>query len=1453
MSTVIRGLPVPSSNGNGKPQKPKPLTREQQLKRVLRAPTKGYQGTGAGWWGFGTQALDGRPVFTWLDIPRMMTDSKVIFISLLWRAPFQKVEFTVKGSSPKVATFVQNTIKRFWRSSLPALLSRFFEYGYAPGGAEYTAIRGKLRLDEVKAIECRDARPRVFASGSRKGDFAGFDLTNAHAPGTQSAQSFVSSPHAFWFAGGRRISHFFDRPPLAGLFEPWLRKNGRGGAVQRAELWFRKHSARGMEVRYPPGTSQMGTDENPQEMDNLDIARGIADYHETNSTLCLENTREPGDSGEYEWTVKYAEAQGDVAGFLEQIDKLDAAMVEGAGIPLEVIQGSDSGSGYKGRLVSYGGHLGTVDELTGLILKACDPWLLPLVHWNYGPDAWYEIEAISLAKIASEEEKRQPTNPVGQPLASLPGGGGSSPPAGGGAPFQLSTLDDEWGDDLDDEYTGDPVVLRFGLDTEPVWISGGPSQPVELSTVTPIPVVPVAAPPSDNSAVLGAIQSLGNAILATLKAKEPVPASAPLQLSATVTSDPTAERTKQTAFQQTQSRLLRVRKSALAQLLALAMLRKQQEATASGHPEDAAGSLEALANLASDPMQVARIVGMQREMSSLEMPLKADLELSWTQAGQSRNGTPIWFNAETGEKRYQEKKPGEAREKREASEARGVEILKKVASKKATLEEVAELATHLPVMRLSVINDTRKALEFHFNQKGEKLKKHRIERLLDHVEKKVGKPDFKPRAPEQGREKRDKLAGTVARAVSDFGGIDPHSHEFQKYYSSVKDAVADGIPATAFRHPKGGLGKGGLDALAQELNSAGVLTIPEGRDGGEYVLNLMKKGAKEQGSEGVDDAELEKRLKAFYGEDYDKGEQGTEINDKGYPASWDEPETKPATEQTPATKEEPKPEPVAEQAPTPESEPTPEPKPAEKAPAPATQQVDLVAWSEKALAKAETVEQRKAIVAAGRLGKVIAERGNVDRVLQAYNQATAESEELPDEQKARFLDGIKRALPKNVRAELENKPADESDSSDDDVPEVGKPTSIKDILAADADVLAKRRAKVKPAESKPAEAEKVAEKVTEEVAKPVKKAPPKPTKKPAKPKKAKQPTGVETVRNLADAETDPQAKDYLQSALHNAKADDPADLADQLGSSIEESVLSRKDNSIVAREIPASAQAAVRHALQRLGAKPHGPVLGKPTQYDPRLHQPYEGTRFPGDPVVVVRPPLVIGDKVVSKGVVKNRTVGGEAKPAAPEAKPAAKPEPAAAASSLRPPQRVTHQEIEKLRDQLDADREAGKLVDQMSTRSGPDRLTYAANMLKERERFGPEKTKIDPAIAKQIFTSYVDDPAQKDYRQTYLDAAGALHDAMTPAERQGFVDAWAESLGTYADFVSGRQKPYAATGDKAVTPQQAAEGQIGGAARRFLLERHGDDLVELPFRPGRKRGTKARVRDLLTTGEIKT
>ena len=45
------------------------------------------------------------------------------------------------------------TLEKFWRESLPGILSRYFEFGCGVGGAEFRPRDGKLQLKEVKALE----------------------------------------------------------------------------------------------------------------------------------------------------------------------------------------------------------------------------------------------------------------------------------------------------------------------------------------------------------------------------------------------------------------------------------------------------------------------------------------------------------------------------------------------------------------------------------------------------------------------------------------------------------------------------------------------------------------------------------------------------------------------------------------------------------------------------------------------------------------------------------------------------------------------------------------------------------------------------------------------------------------------------------------------------------------------------------------------------------------------------------------------------------------------------------------------------------------------------------------------------------------------------------------------------------------------------------------------------
>jgi 2'-5' RNA ligase len=1897
----------------GAPNTVAPAGDDDRRKKIHRKfsknPTGSYHPSGAGWYGFGAAALDGAPVFTWLDVPRMLRDPQVRFIERLWRAPFQKVRWKVKAATEGIANFVSNTLRRFWRQSLPRLLSKYWRFGYCAGGAEFVEDRNWLRLRRVRAVEPRDAYPRVWTGGQNVGQFAGFELQST------GNSRFVGSPHAMWFAGFQEYSEYYDMAPLSGLFEPWLEKRGRNGAVHARRLWFRRGAWRGKKLYHPPGETNVGSDESPQLRDNQDIAREILEYADAGGTFTFENTVNPAsEGGKYEWDLEDDKPQGDIAGFRDYPRDLDLEMLDGAGIPREVVQSSESGSGYNGRLLPYQGFLGTVDEVSGLVVESCEPWLNPLTQANFGPAAWYEIELVSLADEAEKEQEQKQKR-----SGELP----AKPGMGGDLPFTLSTLDYRlmrrgWkmtsrgdfirgdkprsqkktfaplslsttdakphkfssthiilppglaeqlremaakipdsalaDDGREDEFH---VTVRYGLHAdspEPVAEILKDSPPVRAVLgrvsvfkgadcgkdydVLKVDVVSpdlarlnrelAALPHTDKfkdynpHATIAYVKAgMGDAFAALAQpldaeftaknivfssrsgSKTDIPLAEPRQLSATVTPEDDPEVTGQ-AFEQTTGKLMRSRKATLAQLLALAMVRVQQRATAAGKPDAAAGSLAALSEMAGAPVQVAKVVGM-REMSTLEAEY---FELAWSPFTTARN-TVGAVNSETGKKLYGKAAQAalashQRTQDRATAEKESKEIIDRVAKGKGTLEDIQNLSRHLPALRNETLLAYRTKVEA--NLRGERKKQWMVQRLLDHVAKTAGQKDAVPREqrlPDEAKgssrnKSKSKLAGTVTQSVIDWGGLDPDSHELKAVIGSARDAVEHGVPLAAFRS-KDGKGKRGLKQLAQDMANAGHITIPEGVRPGEYLLEQMIRGTKVHGSEGMDDREYERAMRERYGEE--EVPQKHPSHEQGEPITWED--EKPAEVAGGSDPVEEKPEsvvaPKAEAAPEVKAEaeepplrledvaklvqvaprtvakwfdagrikgtreegtgnrlvtraaldtflaehgmppvggePTPAPEAktdaakAEEAkaetPAPVKEEIAKevakpAPQPTKKRAKNTPVNvpeaEAKALQAAVAYNAVVqgAQDGaSPEQLTKLHDRAKAAAGLVPEAKRAAFLQHLDLAakgkgklldLPKGDESEYEGvqpeddvpeepvaeAPAPEAESAlparaeDDDEPVSGRPKDILEGKVFDAhqkwqEAVAKKRpaktvAQLRKsleglASSLPEEkrqeyvgtskgAKKAASALladpemqkllesrrpkapaptAENLPAPVEAAktkdnPPREPKKPPKGKPAPLsafPGSTDHARKVTQSlvaayqsAATPGAKEALARVLTNVGVDDP-DVLPHAGEPGGPPLKATKGDSIeaqrdAARELalawedadpadrphleaiakrlgltkvttapggfdasrhqsgggmnpgdpvevetpgwshanaqgenvfvkprvrgatsPASKPAPVpeaklakdpgadkarlqhlaqtapseaareaildaehnvpagdsaqdytpaerrRYTLDRLaaawrnnhlagnaegaeylagvlkqfGAELHGPEAGQVMPFDSKLYDSEHSVM--SGPVKVIHKPVVARDKdggvyIAAKGKV------GPATPPSPGSSAQAATKPGAAAKplheytggeSLSAPQPTTHQELADARDSLDADREAGRLVNQMSTRSGPDRLTYAANMLKERERFGPEKTQIDPAIAKQILTSYVPDSAQKGYRQTYLNAVSAMHDAMTPAEKQGFVDAWASDLGDYADFISGRQKPHAPSGGTPLTSQQAADGAIGKEARQFLLDRHGDDLVELPFRPGRKRGAKVRVRDLLTTGEMKS
>ena len=366
---------------------------------------------------------DGKPWFTYWDVPRMMRDPWVNFLVSLWSSPFQQVVWTAKANRQDVAKFVDSTLKVFWQKHLPPLLRKYFQYGYAPGGLEYCVKKNRWELEDIQKIEPHDARAHEF-QGKHRGKFAGF---------TTNSTVFVGAPYAFWFAGFTEVGVHYDRPPIAGMFDPWLEANTRGGAKHLRQLKNRKFAIAPTVVYYPPGQSAyVDRSGNTALRDNQEIALSAIEHIDSGANIAIESVYD--DKGHRMFEISRVSG-GTESPSVDQYPKdLKQEMCEGARIPWEVVQAAESGSSFGGRRIPMLAWLGSCDEMATLIVQAFQKQCLDhLVRINFGRGAEFEIELVSLVKQAKEEDKGGPGQqsqgggqPPPQPQQGKPNAGGWS-------------------------------------------------------------------------------------------------------------------------------------------------------------------------------------------------------------------------------------------------------------------------------------------------------------------------------------------------------------------------------------------------------------------------------------------------------------------------------------------------------------------------------------------------------------------------------------------------------------------------------------------------------------------------------------------------------------------------------------------------------------------------------------------------------------------------------------------------------------------------------------------------------------------------------------------------------------------------------------------------------------------------------------------------------------------
>lgn len=435
------------------------------------------------------------------DVERMVAHPDVSQPYSYYKAGIASVKFTVTAQDKEQAKFAHDLLTRVWERHLDQLQ---FSYDYGWCGYELTYEEDdKGRLDLQQII---DLHPLDCWAVTRKGRYRGLRLkpsglssmpsggilrlqgaTDLWGPGKWPAR-------CLWLTHGRRFDRFYGQTQLLGAWRPWMRLAGRDGAEDVLDGGLYRFAYQGPEVRYPPEDfRKKGGGEFDYEAARNE-ARQMAEQAKAGFSVALPSTYD--DKGHPKWEIKWpSSVMSGIGTLLDWEGNLQKQISRGVGVPPELLEASDTGSGYSGRKIPLlGFYEGQRKNARNLVRALVDQVILPLLRWNWGREAWCEVEVDIDVPAAISGEQPEQAGPQG---AMPPGAEQGMPPSPDGQDGQPAGPEGMPGlaDLLAGGGGGGELSTVSGIDDDPDWLDPGwyPEDDVDYWTA-PLDGYELAAP-----------------------------------------------------------------------------------------------------------------------------------------------------------------------------------------------------------------------------------------------------------------------------------------------------------------------------------------------------------------------------------------------------------------------------------------------------------------------------------------------------------------------------------------------------------------------------------------------------------------------------------------------------------------------------------------------------------------------------------------------------------------------------------------------------------------------------------------------------------------------------------------------------------------------------------------------------------------------------------------------
>lgn len=329
----------------------------------------------------------------------------------------------------KVGRFIKEQCERFWDRGVPTMQDSGYEYGWTGAEALYDDSDGVLKWESLKTFSPVDT----------------YLLTRDHEPVGVRVQNVIGAAKnvdlwfagtdvpakGLWYAHQPRFGSFYGESQLLAAWRPWRRLAWLGGAeivvdgaIVRCGYQGPIARAPSEDLQGPPGIPNTTLDSqgNPRRYAR-DIMRQIVEQYMAGGSVVLPSTRD--DKGEFKYQLEVpTSVLTGIEGLIGYVKYLCDEITAGIGVPPELLQAAETGSGYSGRRIPLEAFLANQQCIADAFLNMFVVQVLrPLVRWNFGDVKW-EVKVKSLIQTrtkqaqGAQKPQQQPGTPQPSPAPS---------------------------------------------------------------------------------------------------------------------------------------------------------------------------------------------------------------------------------------------------------------------------------------------------------------------------------------------------------------------------------------------------------------------------------------------------------------------------------------------------------------------------------------------------------------------------------------------------------------------------------------------------------------------------------------------------------------------------------------------------------------------------------------------------------------------------------------------------------------------------------------------------------------------------------------------------------------------------------------------------------------------------------------------------------------------------